>query len=188
MKKTDEQLISDYLEGDAQALTVLVDRYLEDAYNFAFRLTKNKHVAEDVTQESFVKAWKNIRKFISSNSFRSWLFSIIHNTSIDYLRKRKDVSFSSFETIEGYSPLISNLTDTEPLQDELFALAENTKYVENILNQINPQYREVLNLKYTSNMTFSEISKLLKRPLHTIKSQYRRGTTSLRRLLNTQTI
>ena len=187
MKKDDEQLISAYLEGDGYSLTVLVDRYLEDAYNFAFKLTNDQYIAEDVTQESFIKAWKNIRKFIPGNSFHSWLFSIIHNTSIDYLRKKGELPFSSFENNEGHNSLIATLTDTEPLQDELIAMAEDTKYVENLLNQINPKYREVLTLRHTSNMTFDEMSKLLRKPLHTVKSQYRRGVASLRRLINTQT-
>ena len=187
MNKYDEQLISAYLEGDDYSLAVLVDRYLTDAYNFAFKLTNDTHVAEDVTQESFMKAWKNIRKFVPSNSFRSWLFSIIHNTSIDYLRKKRELPFSGFENNEGYNPLVATLTDPEPLQHELIAMAEDTRYVENLLSQINPQYREVLTLRHTSNMTFDAMSKLLKRPLHTIKSQYRRGIASLRRLINTQT-
>ena len=187
MKKEDEQLISAYLEGDDHALTVLVDRYLPDAYNFAFKLINDQHIAEDVTQESFVKAWKNMRGFIPGNSFRSWLFSIIYNTSIDYLRKKRELPFSGFENNEGYNSLVATLNDNEPLQDELIAMAENTRYVANLLNQINPQYREVLTLRHTSNMTFDEMSKLLRKPLHTVKSQYRRGVASLRRLINTQT-
>jgi RNA polymerase sigma-70 factor (ECF subfamily) len=186
MKKGDEQLISAYLEGDDHSLAILVDRYLNDAYNFAFKLTNDSHVAEDVTQESFMKAWKNIRKFIPGNSFRTWLFSIIHNTSIDYLRKKRELPFSSFEKLEGYNSLVATLTDSEPLQDELIAMAEDARYVENLLNQLNPQYREVLTLRHTNNMTFDEMGKLLRRPLHTVKSQYRRGVASLRRLMNTQ--
>ncbi|MFA5889037.1 MAG: sigma-70 family RNA polymerase sigma factor [Candidatus Paceibacterota bacterium] len=187
MQKDDEQLISAYLEGDDHALTVLVDRYLKDAYNFALKLTNDKHIAEDITQESFMKAWKNIRKFISGNSFRGWLFRIIYNTSIDYLRKTKELPFSNFENSEGHNLLVETLTDKEPLQDELLAQAENVRYLENFLSQLNPRYREVLTLRHTSNMTFDEIGKVLKKPIHTVKSQYRRGLASLRRLLDIQT-
>ena len=187
MKKEDEQLISAYLEGDDHALTVLVDRYLPDAYNFAFKLINDQHIAEDVTQESFMKAWKNMRGFIPGNSFRGWLFRIIYNTSIDYLRKRKELPFSNFENSEGYNSLVATLTDKEPLQDELLSRAEDVKYLEAFLIQLNPQYHEVLTLRHTSNMTFDEIGKVLKRPIHTVKSQYRRGLVSLRRLLDIQT-
>ena len=187
MVKNDEQLISAYLEGDDHSLTVLVDRYLNDAYNFAFKLTHDKNLAEDVTQGSFMKAWKSVRSFIPGNSFRSWLFRIVHNTSIDYLRKTKEVPFSNFENSEGRNLLTETLADITPLQDELLSQAEDLKYLQTFLNQLNPKYHEVLTLRHTSNMTFDEIGKILKRPTYTVKSHYRRGVASLRRLLDTQT-
>lgn len=189
MQTNDEKLISDYLEGNEKALTILVDRYLSDAYSFALKITHDSHLAEDVTQESFTKAWKNMRKFIPGNSFRGWLFTIIRNTAIDILRKKKDVPFSVFEiNTEGENALVATLADTSPLPDELLARAQDAQYLSFLLSQINPEYREVLTLRHTSNMTFAEIGKLLKRPLDTVKSQHRRGIASLRRLMETQPI
>lgn len=188
MNKSDDQLISDYLEGNEKALSLLVDRYLGDAYTFAVKLTGDTQVAEDITQESFTKAWKNMRKFVPGNSFRGWLFSIVRNTAIDFLRKKKALPFSAFETnTEGENVLVATLADTQPLPDELLARAEDARYLDMLLGQINPEYREVLTLRHTSNMTFDEIGKVLKRPLHTVKSQHRRGLVALKRLLETQT-
>jgi RNA polymerase sigma-70 factor (ECF subfamily) len=184
MCKSDDQLISDYLEGNERALTFLVDRYLSDAYNFAFKLTGDAEVAEDITQESFTKAWKNMRKFVPGNSFRGWLFSIVKNTAIDWLRKKKEIPFSVFAiNVESENVLEATLADANPLPDELLARAEDERYFDVLLGQINPQYQEVLTLRHTSDMTFKEIGKVLKRPLHTVKSQYRRGLVAMRRLL-----
>lgn len=188
MKRNDQQLISDYLEGEERALAILVDRYLSDAYSFALKITHDQNLAEDVTQESFTKAWKNIRKFIPNNSFRGWLFTIIKNTAIDQLRKRKEILFSSFETNDGENVLESTLKDPSPLPDELLTRAEDAQYLANILNQINPEYKEVLILRHSSNMTFAEIGEALNKPLHTVKSQYRRGVASLRRVMEVQPI
>ena len=188
MKENDEQLIAEYLEGDENALSILVDRYLTDVYTFAFKLTGDKQVAEDITQESFTKAWKNMRKFVPGNSFRGWLFTIVRNTAIDFLRKKKDVPFSFFEnTNEGENILTATLADTAPLPDELLLRAEDVRFLELLLGQINPEYSEVLTLRNSSNMTFGEIGKLLKRPLHTVKSQHRRGLVALRRLFEKKT-
>lgn len=183
MEREDEQLISGYLEGDDKALSVLVDRYLTDVYSFALNLTNDTQAAEDIAQESFIKAWKNIRRFLPGNSFQAWLFSITRNTAIDWLRKRKEVTFSSFETAEGENALTATLSDEGPLADELLARTEDARYLDGLLEQINPDYREVLALRYSSNLTFEEIGEILRRPLHTIKSQHRRALVALRRLL-----
>lgn len=182
MKRSDEQLISEYLEGNDRALSVLVDRYLNDVYNFAFSLTHDRQSAEDVAQEAFVKAWKNMRRFVPGNSFRGWIFSIARNTAIDLLRKRKEIAFSVFENSEGSNPIIETLKDADPLPDELLAQAEDALYIDQLLGQLNPAYREVLTLRHTSNMTFEEIGKTVGRPLHTVKSQYRRAIAALQRI------
>lgn len=186
MKISDEQLISDYLEGDDAALTVLVDRYLSDLCTFTYSLTKDHQLAEDVAQEAFVKAWKNMRSFIPGNSFRGWLFSIARNTAIDLLRKKRDIAFSAFETEAGENVILDTLADTKPLPDELLARAEDTRYLEKLLEELNPVYREVLTLRHTSNMTFEEIGQIVGRPLHTVKSQYRRAITALQRVAQTR--
>lgn len=183
MRKTDEELISDYLDGDEGAIGVLVDRYLADVFNFAFKLTGDRQLAEDITQESFIKAWKNIRGFKRGSSFRTWLFAITRNTAIDCLRKKKDLVFSAFENVDGTNSFTENLVDKELHPDELLARAEDVSFVEALLNEINPHYREVLTLRYSSDLTFEEIGELLKKPLHTVKSQHRRALIALRRSL-----
>lgn len=183
MSTSDDQLISAYLEGDESALAVLVDHYLPDAYRFACSLTGDAQVAEDVVQESFIKAWKNARRFIPGNSFKKWLFAIVRNTAIDSLRQRKDVAFSVFQTAEGGNTLVSALADEQPLPDVLLTRAMDLEYLQRLLEQLNPEYREVLSLRHTSNMTFEEIGQVLKRPLHTVKSQYRRSIIALQRLV-----
>jgi RNA polymerase sigma-70 factor (ECF subfamily) len=182
MKKSDDNLISDYLEGDERALSILVDRYLGDVYRFAFSLTNNAQAAEDIAQESFIKAWKNIRRFIPGNSFRTWLFAIARNTAIDWLRQKKEIALSSFEDERGVNLLVETLADTQPLPSELIARAEDAAYVRALLSELNPEYREVLELRYSGNLTFAEIGEIVKRPLHTVKSQHRRALAALRRI------
>lgn len=188
MKASDGQLVSEYLEGDERALSVLVDRYLKDVYNFAYSLTHNKQAAEDIAQESFVKAWKHIRRYRQGANFKTWIFSITRNTAIDWLRQKKEIALSAFENEAGENVLLATLKDTAPLPDELIAQAEDTRFVEGLLEQLNPQYREVLTLRYSGNLTFEEIGQILKRPLHTVKSQHRRAIATLRRSLQVEPI
>ena len=183
MGKEDAQFILEYLEGDEKALTFLVDRYLKDVYNFAFKLTDNIQTAEDITQESFIKAWKYIRQYRQGSNFRAWFFTITRNTAIDWLRQKREVSFSTFENERGENVLVQTLVDTELLPDELLAQAEDTVFVQSLLTQLNIKYRDVLTLRYSSNLTFEEIGEVLKRPLHTVKSQHRRALALLKRLV-----
>jgi RNA polymerase sigma-70 factor (ECF subfamily) len=188
MQLDDEQLISDYIHGDEKALSILIEKYLSDAYNFAFRLIYDKQAAEDIAQESFIKAWKKIRGFRSGSSFKTWLFAIVRNTAIDWLRsKRKQALIpTSDEQIEGFAA--EKLIDNELRPDELIARAENIQYVRTLLIELDPAYREVLTLRYSSNMTFAEIGNFLKRPLHTVKSQHRRALIALRRKISSTPI
>lgn len=185
--QSDEQLISAYLDGDEEALAVLLDKYLSVVYNFAFGLTQDDHLAEDVAQESFIKAWKNIRRFIPTKNFQTWLFTIARNTAIDKLRQKKDVAFSTFENADGENILTATVADNSLSPVELLEKAEDIIFVQELLEQINPLYKDVLILRYQNEMTFEEIGKILKRPLHTVKSQHRRALISLRRALDTKT-
>lgn len=188
MKLSDEQLISDYLDGDEKAISVLVGRYLTDVYNFSLKLTGDKQAAEDISQNSFVKAWKNIRKFEGRSKFRTWLFTVARNSAIDWLRERKELPVSAFEINKGENMLLNTLVDDNPLPDELLAKAEDTQFVQMLLSELNPLYRDVLSLRYEKSLTYEEIGKILKRPLHTVKSQHRRALIALRRSLETRPI
>lgn len=182
MAKSDEQLITDYLEGDESALEALAHRYTGDLFAFAMHLVADREGAEDIAQEAFVKAWRHMRSFAAGGNFRSWLFSIARNTALDWLRKKKSVAFSAFESEEGENVFEASLADEAPLAEELFARAEDARYLQGLLENINPQYREVLMLKNSGNLTFAEVSAVVKRPLHTVKSQYRRALAALERL------
>ena len=188
MEHSDEQLISEYLDGSEKALETLVDRHMINAYNFAFKLVNDSQAANDITQEAFIKAWKNIRGFKRGSTFQTWLFAITRNVAIDWLRRRKEVAFSAFENERGENILTETLTDTGFLPDELLARAEDARFVGILLEELDPLYRDVLKLRYSSNMTFEEIGELLKRPLHTVKSQHRRALIALRRSLEVRPI
>ena len=182
MKRSDEELIAAYVEGDERALSTLLSRYLGDVSRFAYSLTHDSALAEDVAQEAFVKAWKHMRGFAPGGNFRAWLFTIARNTALDALRKRRDIALSTFDTETGGNMVLDTVADSAPLPDELLARAEDARYVAGLLGALSPAYREVLMLRAESNMTFEEIGRMLGRPLHTVKSQYRRAVAALQRV------
>ncbi len=187
-QQSDSDLIISYLGGAESALTILINRHLRAVYNFVYRLTYNKENTEDIVQETFFKVWKNLKKFRVGENFKTWLFTIARNSTIDFLRKKKEYVFSDFENTEGGNHLADSLTDPEPLPDALVEQLEKTKMLEELLSKLSLLYREVLMLRYNEDLTFEEISKVLGKPLDTVKSQHRRALIELRKLIVPQNV
>ena len=182
--QSDRRLIQEYLAGDDKSLEILIHQYLGPVYRFIYRITGSRQDAEDITQEVFVKAWKNLKRFDPEKNFKTWLFAIAKNTSIDWLRKKKNFAFSDFDTAEGDNLLIDILQDPAPLPDSLIQMSENKKLLDCALEQLSPQYRAVLFLRYNDHFTLEEIGQVLGKPLDTVKSQHRRALIKLREILN----
>ncbi len=153
-------------------------------YNFSYRFVGNEKVAEDITQEVFLKAWKNIKKFNLEKSFKTWIFSIAKNTCIDYLRKRKDVPMSIFDSEDGGNFIEDNLTDEELKADEIFIQKEDKKKIEKTITKLSVIQKEVIVLKYVNEMSLSEVSEILQMPKNTVKSHHRRALIKIKKLLD----
>ncbi len=163
----------------------IVRDYLGLVYSFIFRLTGAGEETSDITQEVFVKAWKNLDKYNPKQNFKTWLLAIARNTAIDWLRKKRPIVFSKLdrEGEEGErQDFVDTLVDAEVLQDELFAQKELKEELDKLIDILPLLKREVLLLRLEDELTFEEISKLVGRPLNTVKSQYRRALMQLKSL------
>lgn len=162
---TDEQLVTNYLlKGNQESLEILIKRYLKPIFSFVFRFLREKQDAEDVTQEVFIKVWKNLKKFDRKKSFKTWIFTIAKNTCLDWQRKNKK------------QPIYLAKTFNEPtyfFDDSL----------EKILKELSPEYRLVLILRYNDHLKFKEIAEILEKPLNTVKSYHRRALFLLKNYL-----
>jgi len=180
---SDEELIHKYLLGDEKSLEILIQKYLKPIYNFVYRYAGGMANAADLTQEVFVKVWKNIKKFDRKRSFKTWIFRIARNTSYDYLRKRKNIPLSYFEDAEGNNVLIDSLEDPAPLPSELFDQINIAQKISSALDRLSLNYRLVISLRHNDHFKFREIAESLDESIDTVKSRYRRGLVELRKLL-----
>lgn len=179
----DSELITRYLSGKEEILPYLINRYLKPIHSFVFGLVLNNSVADDITQDVFVKVWRNLKKYNMKYSFKTWIYSIARNTVIDNFRKRKDPVFSSFDTSEGDNIIVDTLADDTPLIEESLMISEEIDNLRNVLQELPLHYREILIMRYTDDLSIEEISNILKRPIETVKSQHRRGLLHLKSLL-----
>lgn len=182
-ERSDEQLIRDYLKGDRQALEFLIQRYLKPIYGFIYRFLGGSPEAEDITQDVFVRLWRNLKKFNQAKSLKVWLFAIAKNAALDWLKKKKHFNFSDFTDEAGDNVLEETLVDPAPLPDEIMERADAGQILEKALKQLPLNYQIVLVLHYNEYFTLGEIAAILGEPENTVKSRHRRGLIILRKIL-----
>jgi RNA polymerase sigma-70 factor (ECF subfamily) len=179
--ENERQLIENYLKGDEKSLEILVKKYLKPIYNFAYKYAGNSQEAEDIAQETFVKAWKNLKKFDEKRSFGNWIFFIAKNTALDFLKKKKTMQFSDLQKDEN--SFAEKFVDSSPPPDEVLEKKSAMRKLTKALNKLLPKYRQVLLLRHNDDLTFREISRRLNEPLNTVKSRHRRALISLKKIL-----
>lgn len=104
---SDGELIGTYLRNhDESALTELVRRHMSSVFRYARRYTGNADIAADITQETFVKAWKHLKRFDCSRDFQAWLFTIAQRTAIDWLRTKRPVALEEPDMLVDESPSV----------------------------------------------------------------------------------
>ncbi len=185
MEQSNEELIALYVRGNENAFEELTRRNLTMVYSFALRFTGSEYDAEDITQETFVKVWRNIHRYkVSAGKFTTWLMRIARNTAVDKIRKKKQIPFSTFETAQGKNILEETVSDTELLAEEMMIRGEDEKDLQEAITTLPPSQRDVLLLHYTNRLTFEEIGKILKQPTNTVKSRHYRALIILRKLLD----
>ncbi len=176
---SDQQLIENYFKGDEKSLEILIKRYLKPIYSFIYRYVGNAQEAEDITQETFVKIWRHLKRFDKERSFKTWIFSIAKNASIDFLKKKKAMQFSDLERDEN--TLTERFVDSSPLPSELLEQKDIIGALAKSINKLLPKYRKTLLLRHNDNLTFREISETTGELLNTVKSRYRRALIMLKK-------
>jgi RNA polymerase sigma-70 factor (ECF subfamily) len=184
LQENDAALVQYYRHGNADAFSILVERHLSSVYSYAYRITQNAALAEDIAQETFIKAWKKIGSFKDGGNFKTWLFSIAHNTAIDFLRQEKHFVFSDFDAKNQPDTLAHIITDTAPTPHARAIINEHNDMVSQALNRLHDIDRAIMTLHYNEGFSFVEIGEILKTPHNTVKSRHRRALKILQGFMN----
>ncbi|MFN3301830.1 MAG: RNA polymerase sigma factor [Patescibacteria group bacterium] len=184
MMFSDENLIDQYLKGDERALEILIKRYLKPIFSFIFRFVRDSQEAEDITQEVFVKVWRNLKRFDKKRKFKTWIFTIAKNSCLDWLKKKKEITFSEIE--EEKNSFVENIPDRCLLPNEIFEREDLVNLLNEALEKLSPKYKMVLLLRYNDHFTFKEIAETLEEPLNTIKSRHKRAIDKLKIFLKSK--
>ena len=179
MKTDDVVLIQFTLAGDEAAFASLVSKYQRQVHAYAFRKTGDFHIAEDITQETFIEAYQNLEKLRDSAKFSAWLFGIANHLCIAWFRKHRSTSKLLRE-----NHIIKTDTDTYSryvaLENERDIVEAQRELAQKLLSKLKESDRQVITLHYFEEMTSAEISNYLGVSQNTIKSRLRRAKQKLR--------
>jgi len=172
----DSEIISRVLSGDQQAYAELVTRYQNYVFTLAFRFTKNREDAEEVSQDIFVKAYRALADFKGNSKFSTWLYTIVNNTCITFLRKKKLQTYSLDK--EG----VFEAADSQEsgLRANLIEQKSKVAMVNNAISLLNPDDAEIITLFYKSEQSLEEIAGILGVEPNAAKVRLHRARTRLK--------
>lgn len=187
MAITDEMLVEQFLQGNKQAFSTIVERYEQKVYSLAYRLTGDYDDASDLAQDAFIKVYRNLSQFRGQAAFSTWLYRVVTNVFLDEMRKRKRrpvVAISlddSIVTEEG--ELTRELPSPDPGPEDLSAQREMQQAVRAGMQKLPAEYRVVLILRDLQGYAYDEIASILDINLGTVKSRISRARLALRKVL-----
>jgi RNA polymerase sigma-70 factor, ECF subfamily len=176
--------IKQVLKGDQNAFGEIVEMYKDKVFQISYRMLGNRHEAEDIVQEAFIRAYVNIQRYNLELKFSTWLYRITTNLCIDRIRKKKpdyylDAEVKGTEGLTMYSQVPSKTTLPE---DDVESL-ELQDTIQKEIMKLPEKYRSVIVLKYIEELSLKEISEILEMPLGTVKTRIHRGRETLRKRL-----
>lgn len=182
---TDRELIKQCKHGDRDAFTEIMRKYQNLVFGMAYNLLSDYQDAEDATQDTFIKAYKSIASFKGDSAFTTWLYVICRNSCNDILRKRqKHSAVSSIDADESDDSPIKEIKSDAPTPEEQVELSETQALVREAINSLKPEYKEVLILSDIQQLSYDEVSAILKIPNGTVKSRLNRARNALRKKLS----
>lgn len=181
MDLLEANIVNRAIKGDRIAFAELVELYKDKLYNLSYRLLGNPHDAEEVTQEAFLRAYANLKKYDSRHKFSTWLYRIATNCGIDRLRKKKaDYSLDAPIDEEDGADMYSMIPNKDESLEQRVASRETRLELQAAIEQLPPSYRTVIVLKYIEDLSLQEISEVLSIPVSTVKTRLHRGREALR--------
>lgn len=198
MERTPEQeaaqeavarLVRQCMAGDSHAWQQLVTAQHRRIYAICYRFTGSSTDAEDLTQDVFLKLYRNLASFdAQKGSFQTWITTLARNLLVDHFRRTRmervsDSLDASFDGEENSPTMADRLADKRPTQEQQVAGFELKSQIQNALKQLSPELREAVILRDLEDMDYKEIAQVLHIPEGTVKSRISRGRGELARLL-----
>jgi len=181
---SDDQLVSEAKSGDQQAFAELCLRYRGMLMSRIYRIVRHQEDAEDVLQETYLKAYQHLQTFRGACSFSTWLVAIGTNMSLMLLRRRKAFrKYSCDGVTEDGETLVMEFRDPALDPEQRYMMLETSQKVNNAVRRLSPQVRNLMEMYYKSEVRLKDAAKILRISEATTKSRILRARRMLRRSL-----
>ncbi len=186
--QTDQTLVEMCLEGDERAARELVTRFERPVFSLIYRMVRDRELAEDLAQETFVRTLNNLKSYKKEYKFSSWLFKVGYNLTIDHLRKRTLSLVSIHGSPDAVSPDQQAATEItleseEPGPDEHLEARELGSEIEVAIGNLRPAYKTAILLRHVEGYSYDEIAQIMDIPLGTVKTYIHRARNELKAAL-----
>ncbi|MBE6313770.1 MAG: sigma-70 family RNA polymerase sigma factor [Muribaculaceae bacterium] len=179
---TDDKLVASYAKGNNEAFDILLKRHQDKVFNYIFKIVKNEDIANDIFQDTFVKAIMTIKqgRYTENGKFPAWISRIAHNLIIDYYRQEKSENMQSCD-VEDVDILNKKELSEETIEDVIITdqIHSDVKHLVKILPDLQ---REVLLMRYYKNMSFKEIAEATGVSINTALGRMRYAILNMRRI------
>ncbi len=183
-KKTDEELIHELQEGRKEAFDEIVNRFSGPLNNFIYRIVRDGVTTQDLLQETFIRLWTNRHSYREIAKFSTWLYTVAGNLAKSELRRKKvrrffSLSVSGERSLDGEDNKTFELPDEDADPEDDYERRQILRRVEEEIQKLPILFREVIILRDLQELSYEEISTILKIPLGTVKSRVNRARLRL---------
>ena len=183
-QESDDQLLSEAKSGDQQAFAELCRRYRGMLMNRIYGIVRHQEDAEDVLQETLLKAHQHLQTFRGACSFSTWLLAIGTNMSLMHLRKRKTLRCTTLDVVtDDGETFVMEFRDHAPDPEQRYMMLQTSQKVSHAVERLSPKLRNLLEMHYQSELRLKDAAKILGIPEATTKSRMLRARGMLRRSL-----
>jgi RNA polymerase sigma-70 factor, ECF subfamily len=176
--KTDNELVVLAREQNPDLYGEIIERYQGKLFAYLYRLIGNRDEAEDLLQDVFIKAYKNLNSFDAERKFSSWIYRIAHNEAVNHIKRKSLKRFISWEDISSTKDKLES-SSAEEGADDAWIRRESGREVDEAINGLPIKYKQVLLLRFFSDKSYEEIGEILGKPVNTVGTLINRAKKKL---------
>lgn len=177
------RLLNKAIKGDVRCFEQLAQPLLKPVYNYCLRMLRNREDAEDISQEVFIKAYRNVTSFEGRSSFSTWIYKIAYNTVVDYTRKKRLTTITIHNRGED-GDRDMELPDVINEPGRMLMQSERQRELLAAIYSLRDEYKEVIIMRDIEDAPYQQMADVLELPLGTVKTRIRRARLAVRKKLD----